>query len=369
MGVTACGRGAGMTVQGSHVFEISGYSLHEKLLGVSKTVESAVFDVGGHDWQITFYPGGVTHALRDYAALCISLRRKKNNSAKVRASIEFSLVDVTGSSPPHTTTMELDCGSDSIGAFTAEKAFKKRSELEAPPYLRDDRIIIRCVITLYKESSFVQSPLEVPPSDIAEHLRKLWQGKDGADVVFEVEGEDFPAHKTILAMRSPVFKAELYGAMREKDMNRITIADMQPSVFEALLYFIYTDSLPTNMDALGREDYQETIRHLLVAADRYAMERLKMMCESIICDNIDVKTVITTLALADQHRCGRLSDACIQFIASLDTTEMNDVIASQGYAELKVTCPNLDVLELWEKTYRLRNSKSSVHIGSLVTQI
>jgi speckle-type POZ protein len=152
--------------------------------------------------------------------------------------------------------------------------------------------------------------------------------------------------------------------MREKDTSRITIGDMQPAVFEALLHFIYTDSLPA-MDDLGRDDYEETIRHLLVAADRYAMERLKMICENILCSNINVKTVVTSLVLADQHHCGRLNDACVRYIASLGTTEMDDVMASREYAEFKGTCP-LAIVELWEKTYRLHKSKSSVHIGNLV---
>ena len=138
-------------------------------------------------------------------------------------------------------------------------------------------------------------------------------------------------------MRSPVFKAELFGVMREKDTSRITIIDMQPVVFEALLHFMYTDSLPV-MDDLGRDDHEETIRHLLVAADRYAVEKLKMICECILRTYIDVKTVMTTLVLADQYNCARLNNACIQFIASLGTTELVDVMASQGYVELKETC-------------------------------
>uniref|UniRef100_A0A8R7R7M5 BTB domain-containing protein n=1 Tax=Triticum urartu TaxID=4572 RepID=A0A8R7R7M5_TRIUA len=165
-------------------------------------------------------------------------------------------------------------------------------------------------------------------------------------------------------MRSPVFKAELYGARREKDTRHITIADMQPVVFEGLLHFIYTDSLPA-MDDLGPDGYQETIRHLLVAADRYAMERLKIICESILCENIDAKTVVTTFALAYQHHCGRLNDACIQFIASLSTVETNDLMASQGYVELIAKCP-LALVELLQKTIRLVESKSSAHFGSLV---
>ncbi|XBI94762.1 hypothetical protein VPH35_031343 [Triticum aestivum] len=153
----------------------------------------------------------------------------------------------------------------------------------------------------------------------------------------------------------------------EKDTGRITVTDVHPAVFEALLHFIYTDSLPTMVHP-GRDDYKEIVMHLLVAADRYAMERLKVICESILCKNIDAKTVVTTLALADQHHCNRLNHACVQFIYSLDATELDDVMASQEYVELKATSP-LVLVELLEKTNRLSKSKSSVHIGSLVQTV
>jgi hypothetical protein len=81
--------------------------------------------------------------------------------------------------------------------------FMKRSELEEEsPYLRDDRLTIDCVpvITLVHD---VKSLAELlPPSDIAEHLGRLLQEKERTDVVFLVEGEAFPAHKMVLAMRA-----------------------------------------------------------------------------------------------------------------------------------------------------------------------
>jgi hypothetical protein len=118
---------------------------------------------------------------------------------------------------------------------------------------------------------------EVPPFDMIF---------EEPDVIFEVEGEAFPAHKRVLAMHSPVFKAELYGTMREHDMERITIGEMQPVVFETLLHFIYTGSLPAMDNDLGRREYANTIWHLLVAADRYAVDTLKSTCEAILCGNI-----------------------------------------------------------------------------------
>ena len=76
------------------------------------------------------------------------------------------------------------------------------------------------------------------------------------------------------------------------DLERVDQAT-RPAVFRGLLHFIYKDSLPP-MDDLNDDEYEEMLRHLLVAADRYAMERMKLMCESL-----RAKTVATTLALAD----------------------------------------------------------------------
>ncbi|KAM0872958.1 hypothetical protein ACQ4PT_038408 [Festuca glaucescens] len=300
--------GANTVRTGSHVFEISGYSMHRD--HEVRGLLSDVFNIGGYDWKIQFFPGGVNEPSKDYVSVYVHLHSKNNTQTRVRASFQLSLVDVTGSSPPYTkTTQTNEFGPGSRNKCVGLAEFKKRNELEESPYLRDDRLTIEChaFITLVNH---VRSLDEVPPSDIAEHLGKLLQEKQDADVVFVVEGQEFPAHKMVLAMRSPVFKAELYGGMRESDTGHITIGDMQPAVFEALLHFIYTDSLPV-MDDLDRENYKEIIRHLLVAADCYAMERLKIMCESILCNNIDVKTVVTTLVLAELHDCARLHDACV----------------------------------------------------------
>ncbi|OEL26137.1 hypothetical protein BAE44_0012844 [Dichanthelium oligosanthes] len=77
-------------------------------------------------------------------------------------------------------------------------------------------------------------------------------------------------------------------------------SDAEPEVFRALLHFIYNDSLPGMGDLQGN-DCGEMMRHLFVAADRYAMDRMKLVCQIIICKKLDVETVATTLALADQH--------------------------------------------------------------------
>ena len=59
----------------------------------------------------------------------------------------------------------------------------------------------------------------------------------------------------------------------------------------------------------------------------------------------------TTLALADQHHCDMLKDACIEFMAC--PSVMDAVEATQGYKNLKRTCPSV-VVEVLEKISRFR---------------
>lgn len=93
------------------------------------------------------------------------------------------------------------------------------------------------------------------------------------------------------------------------------------------------------------------VKHLLVASDRYAMERMELMCERKLCKFLDAKTVAATLALADQYRCSKLKDACIGFINSLD--KMDEVMTSTGYQHLKRACPTI-CIDIWEKAAKAR---------------
>lgn len=75
------------------------------------------------------------------------------------------------------------------------------------------------------------------------------------------------------------------------------------------------------------------------------------MCQSILCENLCAETVATTFALADQHQCDVLKDACLEFITC--STAMDAVKNTQGYKNLKRTCPPD---EAFEKTSRFRKA-------------
>jgi speckle-type POZ protein len=78
-------------------------------------------------------------------------------------------------------------------------------------------------------------------------------------------------------------------------------------------------------------------QHLLVAADRYNMERLKLMCEDKLCKYIDVGTVATVLTLAEQHQCSGLKKACFSFLKSRE--HLKAVVSGDGFKHLSRSCP------------------------------
>jgi len=347
-----------VTEEGRHVFDIVGYSKHRGM-GHDAFIRSGTFSVGGHEWAIRFHPDGYSSSSgngdTDFISVYLELLDK---DAKVRASCDLSLVvQNTGlSTSVHKTGPRIFHQGQNSAFAPQTNVFMKRNELVASGYLRNDRLTIESVVTVMMKPQVTTTEflnkIDLPPSSIIENLGNLLETEEGADVRFSVGGETFAAHRLVLAMRSPVFKAELYGTMMEGRSQLVTIQDMQPAVFRALLHFIYTDYLPDMVDHKG-DAIIEMIRHLIVAADRYAVDGLKLICQSILCEKLNVKTVATTLALAYQHNCDRLKDACHEFLTRSNV--MDTVITTPGYENLKTTCPSA-LADAFEKAMKRRKT-------------
>ena len=79
-------------------------------------------------------------------------------------------------------------------------------------------------------------------------------------------------------------------------------------------------------------------QHLLVAADRYGLDRLKAMCERRLAGGIGVGTVAATLALAERHGCSQqLKSRCVEFI----TGESRKTLDAVMETHLMVNSPSL----------------------------
>jgi speckle-type POZ protein len=285
-------------------YEVANY-LELEGMPVGKFVSSPVFRVGGYDWEIRFYPTGYRSDCAGNASSFVRCLSQDDDG--VSAKFRLSMLETK-------SQVELEVASSDDEpeqrTFVPERCwghckFVERSKLKSMSTLGDGCFTIRCLLTVTKESR---------PMELAGALERMLRDGRGADVTFRVGGQKFRAHRSVLAARSPVFGAQLFGSMAEKDMRRVKVVDMEPSIFETMLHYIYTDSLPPCDDEGGYN--APMMQHLLVAADRYGLESLKQMCEEELSQKIDVESVILTYALANQYHCNLLKAACTKFMAS-----------------------------------------------------
>ena len=132
------------------------------------------------------------------------------------------------------------------------------------------------------------SPGLVGPSTLGDDMKKLLIDSDFSDVTFVVQGEEFSAHKNILATRSDYFRNMFLANMRESTDNRIPIQDISPGIFRKILEYLYTDTLAQDTSA-------DDVMAVLVQSDKFQLIRLKACCEVMLLTNISVDNAVTVL--------------------------------------------------------------------------
>ncbi|XP_047941022.1 BTB/POZ and MATH domain-containing protein 4-like [Salvia hispanica] len=332
------------TINGSHRFLIQGYSM-AKGMGVGKHIASHDFTVGGYKWAIYFYPDGKNPEDNStYVSVFIALA---SEGTDVRALFELTLVDQSGKGK-HKVHSHFDRSLESgpytlkyRGSMWGYKRFFRRAMLESSDYLKDDCLKINCTVGVVVSAIDCSSlhHIHVPDSDIGSDFGTLLENMEGSDVTFNVSGEQFHAHKLVLAARSPVFCSEFFEL--DSDGKDITVSDMEPKVFKAMLHFVYRDALDEDeMIASSSSSPLITdtlIAKLLAAADRYDLGRLKRMCESYLCKDISVNSVARILSLADRYHATELKPICLKFAAE----NLAAVMRSDGFEYLKENCAAL----------------------------
>ncbi|KAF7110314.1 LOW QUALITY PROTEIN: hypothetical protein CFC21_110443 [Triticum aestivum] len=316
--------------RGSYLVKVDGHSRAKELFNKGEYMASSPFSFGGHQWFAVYYPNGNGDDSEKHVGynILVSMVLDSPDAKDIKAEVKFCVLAKDVLPVQKLCCTVADCifqRKDSTCEY-----FVRWDVFERPDHIIDDCFSIRCDLTIIKNNNnTLHQETMVPPSDLHRHLGNLLESMDGADVTFLVGGDKFLAHRIVLAARSSVFKTELLGAMKEKVNNLVEIKEMEPDAFRCLLRFIYTDLLP-DLDVVMAS-------HLLVAADRYNVERLKLICEHKLCSNIHTNMVATSLALAEQHSCKRLKEACLRFLASPSNLE---AMMASGYEHLKRSCPS-----------------------------
>lgn len=344
----------------------------------------------------------------------------------VRAFHRFTLVDQSGNGRHITKGRQREQGAVKISCARQDpqarnchgyRKFVRRSVLEASGsgYLVNDIVVIRYEIELVVTSGgalnknaklLPAASVNVPsyPTIGKQLISLLYDPNGDFDCTFDVEGEKFRAHKLILSSRSSVFAAMLRtgAAMKEGREGVVTLRDIKSDVFRLLLHFVYADEIPRRgvEDACGDGCFQRGVslegddaavvgvddlngantmgnsgrasdevaldvpltQHLLVAADRFDLSRLRAMCEARLCDSVDVSTVANTLLLAELNHAQALKRACMGFIAA----NLSDVMSTEGYDAMNSSCPHLasEILSAVAESRQLHRTQGVPLLGA-----
>jgi speckle-type POZ protein len=318
-------------------------------------------------------------------------------SQGVKVQYEFSFIDEPESQVPAIIRRykKFDITGD-IG-YTW---FMRNEFLERLRHLKNDSFVIRCDIVVIKADNNTDTEehpckkrknnteqqaagtgttapvfIQLPPSDMQSHFSNLLLTKEGADITFEVGGKKFAAHRIVLAARSAVFKAQLFGAMDEGATapSVLKINGIEANVFSTLLTFIYTDAvawfilMEENEGDIEEGDYTEDngaegdnsenngaeeeekggdmednvpkeeegdntvnngaeeeekgevthVLNLLEAAVHYDLQKLKIICEETLARYyLTIDSVADIIVVAERRGYCWLKDVCLEYIKS-----------------------------------------------------
>ncbi|GBM88657.1 Speckle-type POZ protein [Araneus ventricosus] len=257
-----------------------------------------------------------------------------SDTNQILCECEFSLLDQSGN--------VIECGGTDNRYYAARKSihtlplsltreavFSRRSE-----YLPDDKLSLICECTFSPGIEFqttVETLNEIPLALIKqknnyiyrniiykaeeklftypnglEDIKPLYMNQCLTDVEVRTETKSFPAHKTVLCARSPVFKAMMTNDMKEKKTNCIHVDDLENDIVQQLLLFLYSDNI---------ENLQwESATQLYYAANKYQIGKLKDVCSSFLVENLTPTNVVELLLLAVTHSDNDLKKLVEDFI-------------------------------------------------------
>lgn len=317
----------------SYMWTISNFSFCREEMG--EVLKSSTFSAGTNDklkWLLRINPKGLDEESKDYLSLYLLLH-KCETKGEVRAKFKFSILNAKRE---EVKIMESQRAYRFVqGKDWGFKKFVKRDLLldETSGLLPDDKLTIYCEVNVVTEAKEYSGQVNVfqsrvPNCRLPEDLEELFRSQEFSDVILCAQGREFRAHKAILAARSPMFRGMFSHDMKETKYNRVDVPDVEPDVLEEMLRFIYTGrsildpKLTTNnlanncRDPKEQERDQQLAIDLLQAANKYQLDRLKLMCEEALYKTLSAESVAEILSLSDIYNAAQLKSQAVEYIST-----------------------------------------------------
>ncbi|XP_052778577.1 uncharacterized protein LOC128216022 [Mya arenaria] len=172
--------------------------------------------------------------------------------------------------------------------------------------------------------------------NILEKLKHLRDNKRFCDVVLEVRGVKFMAHKNVLASWSPTFASKLFIKDRNICRDHIMVSYDNSEVFSDLLDFMYTGYVAP------RETNIPQLLHLAVS---FQIETLKNYCEEFLRCNLHLGNFVSTYFLSRKFKLETLEEYIVGFLQ----LNLSDTVKQREFLSMNAKKFNTFLSEGWMK--------------------
>lgn len=161
--------------------------------------------------------------------------------------------------------------------------------------------------------------------ELTERFDTLRRNDSFCDVTIAVKGEEFKAHKDILAASSPFFRSLLESGMRESNEHliRIDLEEATVAVMEGVLKYIYTGNVLVT---------EESGHNFIATADYLLLPGLKRVAGNFTKDTVTIENCVFNYYFAIKYQCLELREKSSELIR----TNFSVVMETDDFLNLDV---------------------------------
>ena len=143
--------------------------------------------------------------------------------------------------------------------------------------------------------------------ELIERINALRTKHRFCDVTVVVKGEEFQAHKLVLAATSPFFLSLLESQMKERteDVIKIELQEATAPVIEQVLAYVYTGNVSLTT---------ENGHGLIATADYLLLPGLKTMAEKFLKLHLTIENSVFNYYFAEKYQCCGLKEESCKMI-------------------------------------------------------
>ena len=277
----------------------------------------------GHRWCILFYPNGDATDKKKFVdgtiyvsvfLRCDDAENGETESFRAKPLLRFGPDLSKGFGNPLPSFSKETPAYGWFGSFTRDQILRACNADGSLPVKVDLQVDERDIVS-WK-----------PAPSMLRKIANLYETKAATDIDFVFAGgHRIKAHRFILAAHDSHL-----GGLSDDDSSGTTeihLTGEDPRLFEIIIRFLYTESLPEDFD-----DQADAIS-VLKLADKHGFADLKMLMEARISESKDIITeesAVEILIVAESHNCALLKEAAMKVVVD----EMPHIIGKNGWDDL-----------------------------------